>query len=300
MTMLSCFRMPSRVRIVGRTSSITNAFVNSIIPFIFPTEAEVSEALAILALNSNDLRCAYCGDRSTEWDHFRSVVRGKRPTGYISEIANLVPACGKCNQSKGAADWETWMRGSAPQSPARRGIADLEDRIDRLRLFEAWRVPNRLRFEEIIAPELLACHWKNNERLHALMYECQLTADEIYQRIEEWIAAQDASTQSFGTVPKPVKRISPRTVPRFSSEEGSDMEGTLQLLEVVALTVDLPEVDLRRGQVGTVVDVLGEERAFEVEFCDRDGRAYASLGLRPDQVMPLRYAPEAAASGSRE
>ena len=78
------------------------------------------------------------------------------------------------------------------------------------------------------------------------------------------------------------------------------MEDTLQLLEVVALTVDLPEVNLRRGQVGTVVDVLSEGRAFEVEFCDRDGRAYASLGLRPDQVMPLRYAPEAATSGSQE
>ena len=78
------------------------------------------------------------------------------------------------------------------------------------------------------------------------------------------------------------------------------MEETLQLLEGVALTVDLPEVNLRRGQVGTVVDVLSEGRAFEVEFCDRNGRAYASLGLRPDQVMLLRYAPEAATSGSRE
>ncbi|MFY9826521.1 MAG: DUF4926 domain-containing protein [Thermoanaerobaculia bacterium] len=78
------------------------------------------------------------------------------------------------------------------------------------------------------------------------------------------------------------------------------MDDTLQLLEVVALTVDLPEVNLRRGQVGTVVDVLSGGRAFEVEFCDRDGRTYASLGLLPDQVMPLHYAPKAASAGSRE
>ncbi|HEX4963789.1 MAG TPA: DUF4926 domain-containing protein [Thermoanaerobaculia bacterium] len=77
------------------------------------------------------------------------------------------------------------------------------------------------------------------------------------------------------------------------------MEDTPQLLEVVALTVDLPEVNLRRGQVGTVVDVLDGGRAFEVEFSDQEGRTYASLGLRPDQVMLLRYAPEAARSGSR-
>jgi hypothetical protein len=63
---------------------------------------------------------------------------------------------------------------------------------------------------------------------------------------------------------------------------------TIQLLEVVALTVDLPDATLRRGQVGTVVEILDEGRTFEVEFSDRDGRTYVSLGLRPDQVMALR------------
>jgi hypothetical protein len=71
----------------------------------------------------------------------------------------------------------------------------------------------------------------------------------------------------------------------------------MKLLETVALTVDLPEVNLRRGQVGTVVDVLDGGKAFEVEFSDRNGRTYASLGLRPEQVMVLRYAPAAAGAG---
>lgn len=70
------------------------------------------------------------------------------------------------------------------------------------------------------------------------------------------------------------------------------MEDTIQILEVVALTDDIPEHNLRRGQVGTVVDVLGGGRALEVEFSDRNGRTYASLGLRPDQVMVLRYEPQ--------
>jgi hypothetical protein len=69
------------------------------------------------------------------------------------------------------------------------------------------------------------------------------------------------------------------------------MEEPIQCLEVVALTVDIPEHDLRRGQVGTVVDILGGGKALEVEFSDRNGRTYASLGLRPDQVMVLRYEP---------
>lgn len=67
------------------------------------------------------------------------------------------------------------------------------------------------------------------------------------------------------------------------------MEDAIQPLEIVALTVDFPELNLWRGQVGTVVDILGGGRALEVEFSDRKGRTYASLGLRPDQVMVLRY-----------
>lgn len=67
------------------------------------------------------------------------------------------------------------------------------------------------------------------------------------------------------------------------------MRNSIKLLDVVALTVDLPEHDLRRGQVGTVVEILGAGAAFEVEFADREGRTFESLGLRPDQIMILRY-----------
>lgn len=64
-----------------------------------------------------------------------------------------------------------------------------------------------------------------------------------------------------------------------------------KLLDVVALTVDLPQHNLWRGQVGTVVDVLADGNAFEVEFSDKDGRSYESLGLRSDQVLVLIYEP---------
>lgn len=67
------------------------------------------------------------------------------------------------------------------------------------------------------------------------------------------------------------------------------MEDDIKLLDVVALTVDLPEYNLRRGQVGTVVEILADGAAYEVEFSDRDGRTYESLGLSPDQIMVLHY-----------
>ena len=69
------------------------------------------------------------------------------------------------------------------------------------------------------------------------------------------------------------------------------MRPAVKLLDVVALTNDLPEYDLSRGQVGTVVEVLRRGEAFEVEFADRQGHTYESLGLTPDQFIVLRYEP---------
>ncbi|MGI0481893.1 DUF4926 domain-containing protein [Geminocystis sp. CENA526] len=66
---------------------------------------------------------------------------------------------------------------------------------------------------------------------------------------------------------------------------------TIKLLDVVALTVDIPQDNLWRGQVGTVVEILANGKAFEVEFSDRNGRTYQSLGLRPDQIMLLYFEP---------
>ena len=68
------------------------------------------------------------------------------------------------------------------------------------------------------------------------------------------------------------------------------MNNTLEILDVVALTEDLPEHGLYRGQVGTVVEVLSLD-AFEVEFSDDEGRTYASLALKANQLLALRYEP---------
>ncbi|GIV69619.1 MAG: hypothetical protein KatS3mg048_2481 [Caldilinea sp.] len=43
------------------------------------------------------------------------------------------------------------------------------------------------------------------------------------------------------------------------------MSSPIKLFDVVALTVDLPEYNLRRGQVGTVVEILAGGEAFEVD-----------------------------------
>lgn len=68
-------------------------------------------------------------------------------------------------------------------------------------------------------------------------------------------------------------------------------KNTVKLLDIVALTIDLPEYNLYRGQVGTVVELLAGGAAFEVEFSDRNGHTYESVGLRPEQIMVLRFEP---------
>jgi Domain of unknown function (DUF4926) len=68
-------------------------------------------------------------------------------------------------------------------------------------------------------------------------------------------------------------------------------KNTVKLLDVVALNVDLPEYNLWRGQVGTVVELLADGAAFEVEFSDRNGRTYESVGLRREQIMVLHFEP---------
>ena len=69
------------------------------------------------------------------------------------------------------------------------------------------------------------------------------------------------------------------------------MKTQIKLLDVVALIDDMPAYNLWRGQVGTVVEILANGTAYEVEFCDRDGRTFESLGLRPDQIMVLHDEP---------
>lgn len=68
----------------------------------------------------------------------------------------------------------------------------------------------------------------------------------------------------------------------------------IQLLAVVALTVDLLEKQLVRGQVGTVVELLAPG-VFEVELSDDDGRTYLQLPLRDNQFMMLHFHPQQAA-----
>jgi hypothetical protein len=180
--------MPSVQTMVSRKSSITNAFVNAIIPTIPPTIDEIEEALAIFGMDPTDVRCAYCGDKATEWDHLRPLVAKRRPTGFISEIANLVPACGKCNQSKGGSDWRKWMLSKARLSPTGRELPDIADRVANLERYEQWRPATKIDFESIIGTDQWEHYWSLCEAVIDELRKCQEHADALRAAIVEQVA----------------------------------------------------------------------------------------------------------------
>ncbi|MDH2918175.1 MAG: DUF4926 domain-containing protein [Sideroxydans sp.] len=69
----------------------------------------------------------------------------------------------------------------------------------------------------------------------------------------------------------------------------------MKTLEVVALTKDIPEKHLRRGQVGTVVEMLATD-GVEVEFSDLDGNPYAICAIPENSLMVLHHMPDVIAA----
>lgn len=127
------FDYPSADKIGSRTSTIARSMASTLMPRIGATEAIQLQMAALLyygkefcQLNRNQqelikkdfdkdkdhreiIKCVYCGDKATHLDHLYPLVDDKNPTGFASEPANLVPCCGKCNQSKGSKLWDDYM-----------------------------------------------------------------------------------------------------------------------------------------------------------------------------------------------
>ncbi len=68
------------------------------------------------------------------------------------------------------------------------------------------------------------------------------------------------------------------------------MKKIFSLLDVVALSEDLPKEGLLKGQVGTIVEILSDE-IFEVEFSNNEGKTYSLLPLRSSQLIQLHFNP---------
>lgn len=68
------------------------------------------------------------------------------------------------------------------------------------------------------------------------------------------------------------------------------MEETIELLDVVVLTKPFPKLGLRKGELGTVVELFSKD-TFLVEFADTKGATYAMPTLSATELMKVYYEP---------
>jgi hypothetical protein len=79
--------------------------------------------------NNGGLKCIYCGsEEPTRWDHLHPVSRGGDTV-----TGNLVPACGRCDDSKQDREVEEWVQGTSPHRPAHAELARIQADILRYR-----------------------------------------------------------------------------------------------------------------------------------------------------------------------
>ena len=64
-------------------------------------------------------------------------------------------------------------------------------------------------------------------------------------------------------------------------------QASLRELDLAALRQDLPQYGLISGDIGTIVFVHDDGRAYEVEFMTADGHTVAVETLLADQIEPM-------------
>jgi hypothetical protein len=70
------------------------------------------------------------------------------------------------------------------------------------------------------------------------------------------------------------------------------MNKAIELLDTVGLLEGIPQRNLSRGEVGTVVEILAPN-VYEVEFCDDEGQTYAQFALPGEKLIVLHNQGEA-------
>jgi len=177
--------MTARPKIIGRKSPLAAIFVQAIIPRVDDADT-LAEALERFGIPQD--KCAYCGGRRSDLDHFFAIVKNKRPSGYFHCARNLVPSCGKCNQSKGGLHWEEWMLGNAKHSPRTRRIRDLDERVKKLRRFEKWgklKPVSENILRDAVGDQRWEAYWQRIDKIGKIMLTAQREADCIRTILEE-------------------------------------------------------------------------------------------------------------------
>ncbi|RDU58595.1 HNH endonuclease [Helicobacter sp. MIT 99-5507] len=246
------FNMPKAVTIKGRSSSITNSFYNGIVPIIEPSDEEIRNALKTLEQTEDNVTCVYCGDPKTEWDHLYPLIVNKRHTGYITEIANLVPACGKCNQSKGNYNWKEWIVSDAEKSPKTRNIKDLGKRIKIIEKYDLTFPKKQIDVEALVGEDIWQKYQESYEKIILEMQKAQ----SIMDNIKSIIKGQNKTC--------PTEKKSRQSTSVSEDLQGSSVDNLDDLLNRVGKSIFVIYFDLFYKQLSNleIIQEIKKENTF--------------------------------------
>ena len=179
------FKLPTKSDLKGRTSTIDNAFVIAITPRINPGEKDLKDYYADLGIEEG--KCAYCliGEGNCR-DHLKPLVIQGMPTGYITDIHNIVPCCQRCNSSKGSKSFKEWYM--SEKNVARLRLLGLSDKTIKSRYkticsFEG-KIPEPLDYEKIVGKSLWEEYIKRKKEFHDALKDNQEFCDRLKDMIE--------------------------------------------------------------------------------------------------------------------
>lgn len=246
-------KIPPKTTITSRTSTITSQFARTKAPYLRPTPLQLNERYKQFGMDSTIASCAYCGGGQTEWDHLFAIVNDNKWTGYFTEVNNLIPACGKCNQSRGKRPYAEWMLSNAVLS-----VKNVFIKRDKLSEEQAvFKVKKRITLiNEVVEkspPKNLAVDHKSiletayeEKRLEIikLLYEAQEIAEKIqhdYQTEANGLFVCDAIED--------VKKADEKEIKEFA-QDSNELED---------------KDDVARGQTRTKQEVIDETRSNAIE-----------------------------------
>ena len=90
---------------------------------------EEQEAVLVFFFGDGLPACVYCGNSEIKrWDHIVPIKEGGETV-----LGNMVPACGRCDDSRRDRPFDEWAMGNARWSLKSRGVPDIQQRIDHIR-----------------------------------------------------------------------------------------------------------------------------------------------------------------------
>jgi len=135
--------------------------------------------------------CAFCGaDHPSRHDHLVAVNNNG---DFIRN--NVVPACAKCDDSKGDEDFRTWMRwATSPGSLKARGFTD-QQIVARISKIEQWQQGYRPKTDEELFGPHLQIYRDILSRMEALVRDAQ----QLVHRVKPSRAASSQTARAGST-----------------------------------------------------------------------------------------------------